>query len=580
MGFISSIKNFLKSLTGSEKKPKIVIREIDAKNNPKSSRPAYKQGSRPESGKDKTAVKQKNIKSAPRGGKEFTPKTEGDESTRAPKPAAVKAPKEVLPADAAATQTTGKKSGQRSRKKSTPEKKAGNAPKNTGPLIEDFVPEEWDYTPHMPPETENKTRFNDLNLSTCILRGVHDIGFSYCTDIQAEILPHSLKGLDVTGRAQTGTGKTAAFLLTILEHLLGKKPEKQRKHGAPRALIMAPTRELVMQIEKDARELSKYCGARILAIFGGIDYEKQRDALEDDYVDIMIATPGRMLDYYKQKIIRLDRVEILVLDEADRMLDMGFLPDMRRIIDATPPKSERQTMLFSATLTPEIARLASMWTNSPIKVEIEPEQITSADVEQVAYIVTKDEKFLLLYNLLKNLNIRRAIIFANRRDQVRKLTERLEACDFSCGMLTGDVNQAKRIKTLESLRNGKINILIATDVAGRGIHVEGVEAVFNYTLPDDPDDYVHRIGRTGRAGAKGRSISFASEEDSYVLPNIEAHIKEPLKYITPDDELLAPLPEEYEAKIKEMKRKRSAPAKRGKSGGNSAGKRRLPAKRR
>ena len=432
------------------------------------------------------------------------------------------------------------------------------------PLIEDFIHEAWDASTFAPEKEEGKTRFIDLNLPNAILRGINDIGFQYCTDIQAQILPHSLKGTDVSGKAQTGTGKTAAFLITIIEHLMKKRPAKSRKEGAPRALVMAPTRELVMQIEKDARELAKYCGARILAIFGGIDYEKQKNALEDDYVDIVIATPGRMLDYYKQKVIRLDHVEILVLDEADRMLDMGFLPDMRRIIDATPSKYDRQTMLFSATLPPEIIRLAAMWTNNPISVEIEPEQVTSADVDLLAYIVSEDDKFALLYNLLHELKVSRAIIFANRKEQVRKLTERLKICNFSCDMLTGDVTQARRIKTLENLRAGKIDLLIATDVAGRGIHVESIDVVFNYTLPNDPDDYVHRIGRTGRAGAKGISISFASEEDSYVLPQIEEHIKDSLKYITPDETLLAPVPEKYSTEIKNLKRKKTiTPVRKG-----------------
>ncbi|MDR0453716.1 MAG: DEAD/DEAH box helicase [Deferribacteraceae bacterium] len=533
MVFISSVKIFFNYvLKGYKEKSKIVIKEIYPE---KKLREAHDVSVR------------KEIKDVPPPKKHLLKKYTSEESE---------------------ISTAFEKRSVRKGKNSDPSRKNISKPLKTDTKqIEAFVPEPWDYNPHMPPVRDGKTRFNELSLSLSVLRGVHEIGFSYCTDIQAEILPHSLKGLDVAGKAQTGTGKTAAFLLTILEHLLCKKLQKKRIYGAPRALIMAPTRELVMQIEKDAAALSKYCGLRILAIFGGIDYEKQRDALENCYIDIMIATPGRLLDYFKQKIIRLDRVEILVLDEADRMLDMGFLPDMRRIIDATPSKNERQTMLFSATLTPEITRLASMWTNNPVKVEIEPEQVTPADVEQVAYIVTEHDKFALLYNLLKNLNVRRAIIFANRRDQVRKLTERLDACDFACGMLTGDVNQAKRIKTLESLKNGKINILVATDVAGRGIHVADVEAVFNYTLPDDPDDYVHRIGRTGRAGAKGRSISFASEEDAYVLPQIEAYIKEPLKYITPDEKLLTPIPEEYENRLKDMKRKRNAMVKHTKHSG-------------
>jgi ATP-dependent RNA helicase RhlB len=427
------------------------------------------------------------------------------------------------------------------------------------PLIEDFTPEEWDA--EVPPVMEGKSRFADLGIIPPLLRAIHTIGFQYATEIQSQILPHSLKGVDVTGKAQTGTGKTAAFLLTIYQHLLKNRPPKQRITGAPRALIMAPTRELVLQIKKDADDLGQFCNPRALAIFGGIDYESQQNALED-YVDIIIATPGRLLDYHKQRSIRLDRIEILVLDEADRMLDMGFLPDIRRIIDATPPKGARQTMLFSATLPQEILRLASMWTNTPIQVEIEPPQVTSADVEQLAYIVSGEEKLTLLINLITELNLTRGIIFANRKDQVSRLTEQLTACNFSCGMLTGDVNQSKRIKTLENLRTGKINILVATDVAGRGIHVEGIEAVFNFTLPLDPEDYVHRIGRTGRAGAKGKSISFATEDDAYMLPSIEAYINQPLKYIVPDDALVAPLPEKFQLTLKNLKRKRRPPDKR------------------
>lgn len=565
MSFLKSVKNAVRSLFGAAPKkegPKtITIREVSEAGGPKKESGA-------KSTPKKSGVPKKERPTGP-AAKPGAPKDkpEGRNDKNQPRKPAKKT--EEAAADAPAEQP------KKQSPKKKPEAKAERPPRERKrpeldtPLIEDFVPEPWDVVGNAPAEMEGKTRFVDLGLEPSLLHAIHDIGFQYATDIQAQILPHSLKGLDVTGKAQTGTGKTAAFLLTILQHLITKRPAKQRKTGAPRALIMAPTRELVMQIKKDADELGRYCNARILAIFGGMDYEKQREALEDDYVDIVMATPGRILDYYKQKVVRLDRVEILVLDEADRMLDMGFLPDMRRIIDATPHKNERQTMLFSATLPQQIARLASLWTNSPIQVEIEPEQVTSADVEQLAYIISKEDKFTLLFNILTEMNISRAMIFANRKDQVRKLTELLTACDFTCGMLTGDVTQAKRIKTLENLRTGKINILVATDVAGRGIHVDGIEAVFNYTLPEDPDDYVHRIGRTGRAGAKGMSISFASEDDSYMLPSIEEHIKEPLKYIVPDDSLIAPIPEKFEIKMKNIKRSKRGPDKRGpKPGGD------------
>ncbi len=552
MNFFKQMKNAVRNMLGispkEEKKGGITIREVSSSGKPKKypkprednaerRGPAKESSKEPVRGPKKRAVTDK-VKEAAQNVAE-----KSEKQSRQPEPAK-------------------KKSTVKKPKSEESPAKLRNIEPST-PLIEDFVPEAWDVEAHTPPPVEGKTRFAELGLQPSLLRAVHEIGFEYSTDIQAQILPHSLKGIDVTGRAQTGTGKTAAFLLTILQRLITTRPEKQRKTGSPRALIMAPTRELVMQIKKDADELGKFCNARILAIFGGIDYDKQRDALEGDFVDIIIATPGRILDYYKQKIVRLDRVEVLVLDEADRMLDMGFLPDMRRIIDATPHKNERQTMLFSATLPQEIKRLAAMWMNAPIEVEIEPEQVTSADVEQVAYIVSKEDKFTLLFNLLTDMNVTRAMIFANRKDQVRRLNEMLTACDFLCGMLTGDVTQAKRIKTLENLRSGKINILVATDVAGRGIHVDGIEAVFNFTLPDDPDDYVHRIGRTGRAGAKGRSVSFASEEDSYMLPAIEEHIKEPLKYIVPDEAMLAPVPEKLQLKMKNIKRKRSGAPKRG-----------------
>ncbi|MDR2870104.1 MAG: DEAD/DEAH box helicase [Deferribacteraceae bacterium] len=542
MRIVKSISNLFRRIGGKKKAAAIIIREIPAAQiNPKAAKPAKK------AGKSRKTERTSSITEQVEGQSLDT--AEEQRSTR--KPRQQRQQKEREKRTESSPRTTRKQADNR-------------------PFIENYPEDTWAVDTYQAEIIEGKTRFTDLGLPTALLHAVHDIGFSYCTDIQAEILPHSLKGIDVTGKAQTGTGKTAAFLLTNLVRLMSQ-PKKERRPGSPRVLIMAPTRELVIQIDKDAQALAKYTGARILPIFGGMDYDKQREALEE-HVDIVIATPGRMLDYYKQKVIRLKSVEILVLDEADRMLDMGFLPDVRRVIDAVPDKSERQTMLFSATLTPEILRLASMWTNSPIKVEIEPEQITSANIEQLAYVVSYEDKFTLLYNLLKTRNIARAIIFANRKDEVRKLAERLEAADFSCGMLTGDVTQARRIKTLENLRSGKINFLVATDVAGRGIHVDNVEYVFNYTLPEDPDDYVHRIGRTGRAGELGISVAFATEEDSYVLPQIEAHIKEPLKYLTPEEELLQPVPDDVKERIKQLRAERRSI--RGSGGRSSSGGRR------
>jgi ATP-dependent RNA helicase RhlB len=402
-------------------------------------------------------------------------------------------------------------------------------------------------TPHWKPEQfvvppcEGKSRFTDLELLAELLHGIYDMGFKYCTPIQKEILPSALKGLDVTGRAQTGTGKTAAFLLTIFTRLLRHPVAGHRPMGTPRALIMAPTRELVMQIQKDAEAIGKYAGFTTVGVFGGMDYDKQRQLLRKKAIDLIVATPGRLLDFKQKHDVDLQAVEILVIDEADRMLDMGFIPDMRKIVNSTPPKEKRQTMLFSATLTPEIMRLASQWMKDPINVEIQPEQVASDSVNQVIYIVTSHQKFSLLYNILQNEKPERVIIFANRRDETERLADRLKRHGIDCSLLSGAVAQEKRVRTLENFRNGKIRVLVATDVAGRGLHVEGISHIINYNVPHDAEDYVHRIGRTGRAGATGTSITFACEEESFYLPPIETYIGRSLKCTMPEDSwLVAP----------------------------------------
>ncbi len=372
------------------------------------------------------------------------------------------------------------------------------------------------------------------------MHAIADLGFQYCTPVQAEILPKTLAGLDATGRAQTGTGKTAAFLITILAHLIRHPAQEKRKHGTPRALILAPTRELVLQIEKDAFGLAKYTSANVLAIYGGMDYRKQKQSLERESVEIIAATPGRLLDFKRKGGVNLGKVEILVIDEADRMLDMGFIPDVRRIIESTPPKARRQTMLFSATLTPDVVRLASHWTKEAFTVEIAPEQVAVETVEQVVYIVTAEEKFTVLYNLITRQDLERVIVFANRRDQSQRLADRFSDYGISNGLLSGDVSQEQRIKTLEDFRSGKIRVLVATDVAARGLHIEGVSHVVNYNLPMNPEDYVHRIGRTGRAGASGISVSFADEMDAVLIPEIEKFIGKELKAVYPEDTWLQP----------------------------------------
>jgi ATP-dependent RNA helicase RhlB len=380
--------------------------------------------------------------------------------------------------------------------------------------------------------------FRELGLPEPLLRAVDDLGFERCTPIQQEVLPYTLLGHDCIGKAQTGTGKTAAFLLTIMTDLLRNPPEEPRYMGEPRALVIAPTRELVLQIAKDAEALASHTELHIVTLIGGVDYDRQRQQLERRLVDILVATPGRLMDFHSQRQVHLDRVELLVIDEADRMLDMGFIPQVRRIVRQTPPKTHRQTMFFSATFTEEVVRLSDQWTQDPVRVEIEPQSVASKDVEQIVYLVEADRKLDLLLNLLAQPEAASVMVFANRRDQVRRLHERLERAGVSCGILSGEIPQQKRVKTLEAFREGKYRVLVATDVAGRGIHVEGVTHVVNFTLPEDPDDYVHRIGRTGRAGATGTSISFACEDDAFLLPQIEQLLGQKLPCVHPDPELL------------------------------------------
>jgi ATP-dependent RNA helicase RhlB len=404
------------------------------------------------------------------------------------------------------------------------------------------VPQPWDPQSFVVPVVDGKTRFQDLGLPDAVMHAIADLGFQYCTPIQAEILPSTLTGKDATGRAQTGTGKTAAFLVTVIAQMLAKPVSAKRKPGTPRVLVIAPTRELVLQIAEEAVVLSKYTSLVTTSVFGGMDYEKQRRRLNDRRTDIVVATPGRLLDFKRRKDLDLSLVEVMIIDEADRMLDMGFIPDVRKIIQSTPHKSKRQTLLFSATLTSEVARLTEQWTSHPVTVEIEPNQVAVDSVTQLVYIVTNKDKHALLYNIVTRQNLKRVIVFCNRKDETRRLAELLEAHGINCAILSGDVSQHQRIRTLDDFKASKIRVLVATDVAGRGIHIEGMDHVINYTLPRDPEDYVHRIGRTGRAGSAGTSISFADEEDGFYIPAIEALIGNELPCIHPEEEWLIPLP--------------------------------------
>ncbi len=384
-----------------------------------------------------------------------------------------------------------------------------------------------------------KGEFARLDLPDPVARAIVACGFTDCTPVQREVLAHALDGHDIIAQAQTGTGKTAAFLLTIITYHLENLEVEPRPPGTPFALIIAPTRELVMQIAQDAYDLARFTDLSIVTLVGGIDYDRQRKQCAGR-VDLVVATPGRLLDFCRQRIVDLGQVEHMVLDEADRMLSMGFIPDVKAIIRRTPNKDKRQTQLYSATFSFDIRQLAENWTKEPHRVTIEPDSVAVDTVTQLVYLTSEEQKFDVLYNILKDLS--RAIVFVNRRDQTRLLESRLSRLDIRTGLLSGEVQQRKRIKTLEDFKSGAIQVLVATDVAGRGLHVDDVSHVINYNLPEDPEDYVHRIGRTGRAGNSGISISLACEVDSFMLPDIEKLLGVPMVCQQPPEELLVPAP--------------------------------------
>ena len=377
-------------------------------------------------------------------------------------------------------------------------------------------------------------RFQELALPEPLVAAIDELGFEFCTPIQSRSLPFSLSDYDVTGQAQTGTGKTAAFLITLFTRFWENPLQTEQASGTPRALVLAPTRELAMQIEGDAQGLSKHMGMRTVCVVGGMDYGKQREELEEGPVDVLVATPGRLIDFVERREINLREVEVLVIDEADRMLDMGFIPDVRRIVLQTPHKRKRQTLFFSATFNDAVMRLAQSWTIDAEHIIVEPESVATDTVDQKFWLVGARERQKVLFQFLSHAQPERAIIFANRRDQTHRIVEFLRKKDIPCEALAGDVPQRKRMATLARFKEGKLRYLIATDVAGRGIHVDGVTHVVNYELPDDSEDYVHRIGRTGRAGASGTSISFVSEDDAFNLPALEQYLGTQIKCIQPD----------------------------------------------
>lgn len=384
----------------------------------------------------------------------------------------------------------------------------------------------------------SNTRFDQLDIAEPILEALTEANLINCTPIQAETLPLSLAGKDVAGQAQTGTGKTAAFLVSTFNRLLTSPASDKRRANQPRALILAPTRELAIQIHKDASLIGKYSELTLGLAYGGTGYDKQRKTLEQG-VDILIGTPGRLIDYYKQKVFDLRACNVIVLDEADRMFDLGFIKDIRFLLRRLPPLKYRMNMLFSATLSYRVMELAYEHMNNPQKITIESEQITADKITERLYMVANDEKISLLIGLMQTMQPTRSIVFVNTKRAADEVWGFLQGQDIRSVVLSGDVPQKKRQRLLEDFQEGKVSVMVATDVAARGLHIPEVSHVFNYDLPDDPQDYVHRIGRTARAGASGEAISFACETYVFSLPDIEDYIEHKIPQEVVSSEILA-----------------------------------------
>jgi len=408
--------------------------------------------------------------------------------------------------------------------------------------------------------------FSTLPLPAKLLEAIADAGFSHCTPIQKQTLPLALQGRDVAGQAQTGTGKTAAYLVAMYCRLTASEPLPARQPG-PRALVLAPTRELAVQIHADATQLGKHLPFKLCLVYGGTDYEKQRRELAAG-VDVLIGTPGRTIDYFKQGIFALRRVQVMVLDEADRMFDLGFIRDIRYVLRRLPERDKRLNLLFSATLSHRVLELAYEHMNDPELVRIEPDKVTVDRVRQSIYFPANEEKIPLLITLLRRMDARRTMVFVNTRREADRLQSYLEHNDIHARAISGDVPQTKRLRMFKDFLSGKLPVLIGTDVASRGLHVPDVSHVFNYDLPQDAEDYVHRIGRTARAGAAGDAISFGCEDYVVTLPEIEAFIghRIPVASVEPDSLV--------EVKTPPRRPKKPRPGRPGSSGRDKAGGRR------
>jgi ATP-dependent RNA helicase RhlB len=405
--------------------------------------------------------------------------------------------------------------------------------------------------------------FAEFDLPEQVQQGLDEAGFVRCTLVQAEVLPLTLAGRDVAAQAQTGTGKTAAYLVTIFTRLLAKDAPEPR---VPRALIVAPTRELVVQVAADAEKLGAHTGLVTEAVFGGMEYREQRAELARG-VDLLVGTPGRLLDYLRQGVTNLRSVQVFVVDEADRMFDMGFVDDLRDITRRLPPPSRRQTMFYTATLSTRVLQLGFSEMRDPAEIIVNPEEITPDRLEQALYHVGSREKFSLLLGLLAREGCERTMVFVNTREEARRLVERLERHGYHARGLTGSVIQTRRLKVLNDFKDGKLPILVATDVASRGLHIEGVSHVINYDLPQDPEDYIHRVGRTARVGAEGKAISLACENFVYSLPAIEKLLGAEIPVQHPDNTLFLPVQPRPRLAAPAHHARQAAPAPQADAGG-------------
>lgn len=424
--------------------------------------------------------------------------------------------------------------------------------------------------------TDKETEFTALGLPNALLHAIDDLGYTELSAVQKIAFPITMAGKDIAGQGRTGTGKTATFLITALKRLIETPAKKGRKTNQPRVLVIAPTRELVIQIASDAVNLTKYTNINVHAVFGGVDYEKQQKPFETG-VEILIGTPGRLIDFHKKNCYDLRAIDVMVLDEADRMFDLGFIKDLRFLLNRLPKYDERQSLMFSATLSHRVMELAYDHMNNPEKVEAETGDITASSIVESMYHTAMDEKLPLLIHLLREADVQRGMVFINEKRTGEKLAASLAKYGFKVGIISGDVQQRKRMKILEMFTKGELKLLIATDVASRGIHVDDVTHVFNYDLPEDAESYVHRIGRTGRAGAEGIAISFACERYCFEVPAIEAYIKKaiPVKDITPEMIQLGK-PTDPTAKAEGLKAGDAAEKRPRQNDGKSQGNRRPP----